>query len=232
MSKSSLPSSSRPNDYFDLPDEARADDQYVVEKIMGKRRSRKGKWEYLLKWAGFSEADNTWEAKEDIHPDLVAEYERTHIEVDALNPIYSTLGDDSAIKARTSLSTSTSSNHTESPPAKKKKKTSNSVVLNSSSSSTITTTTTPATITTTTTTTTIAAAKELPKKTFGVEKGWRVRAVIGAAKQKDSSVLYAVDYVQGSPVLREYVPSEIAHIYIPRELIEFFQKKIVWNSPK
>jgi len=68
------------------------------------------------------------------------------------------------------------------------------------------------------------------KKVFGVEKGWRVRAVIGAAKQKDSSVLYAVDYVQGSPLLREYVPSEIAHNYIPRELIEFFQKKIVWNS--
>jgi hypothetical protein len=57
-----------------------------------------------------------------------------------------------------------------------------------------------------------------------------VRAVIGAAKQKDSTVLYAVDYIQGSPILREYVPSEIAHVYIPRELIEFFQKKIVWNS--
>ncbi len=74
------------------------------------------------------------------------------------------------------------------------------------------------------------ALTEPTKKVFGVEKGWRVRAVIGAAKQKDSSVLYAVDYVQGSPLLREYVPSEIAHVYIPRELIEFFQKKIVWNS--
>lgn len=45
-------SSSRPNDFFDLPEEARADDQYVVEKILAKRRTRKGKWEYLLKWAG------------------------------------------------------------------------------------------------------------------------------------------------------------------------------------
>jgi hypothetical protein len=44
--------STRPNDYFDLPDEARADAQYVVEKVLAKRRSRKGKWEYLLKWAG------------------------------------------------------------------------------------------------------------------------------------------------------------------------------------
>lgn len=105
------------------------------------------------------------------------------------------------------MSSSSSSNHTDSPPVKKKKRTSTSVVATSP----------PVT------------SSEPTKKVFGVEKGWRVRAVIGAAKQKDSSVLYAVDYVQGSPLLREYVPSEIAHVYIPRELIEFFQKKIVWN---
>ena len=52
MSTSSPPSKARPNDFFDLPDEARADDQYVVEKVIAKRRNRKGKWEYLLKWAG------------------------------------------------------------------------------------------------------------------------------------------------------------------------------------
>jgi len=205
MSTSSVRSKTRPNDYFDLPDEARADDQYVVEKILAKRRIRKGKWEYLLKWAGFSDDDNTWEGENDIHPDLIAEFERHQAELDTSNPVYSTVGEEQPIKSR--VSSSTSSNHTDSPPAKKKKRTSNSIV---STSPIIT--------------------NEPTKKLFGVEKGWRVRAVIGAAKQKDSSVLYAVDYVQGSPLLREYVPSEIAHIYIPRELIEFFQKKIVWNS--
>jgi hypothetical protein len=159
-----------------------------------------------------SNADNTWEAGHDIHPDLIAEFERHQVDIDASNPIYTASGEDPPTKPRASLSSSTSSsNRTESPPAKKKKKTSNSVVL--------------------TTTPTTTVENELPKQTFGVEKGWRVRAVTGAAKQKDSSVLYAVDYVQGSPLLREYVPSEIAHSYIPRELIEFFQKKIVWNSP-
>jgi len=201
-------SKTRPNDYFDLPDEARADDQYVVEKILAKRRVRKGKWEYLLKWAGYGDEDNTWEGEQDIHPDLIAEFERKQAESDASNPIYSTLGEDAPAKLR--VSSSSSSNRTESPPAKKKKKTSNTMVLTS----------TPI----------VAAPSEPEKKVFGVEKGWRVRAVIGAAKQKDSTVLYAVDYVQGSPILREYIPSEIAHIHIPRELIEFFQKKIVWNS--
>ncbi|CAF3143840.1 unnamed protein product [Rotaria sp. Silwood2] len=204
-SSSSPPSTTRPNDYFDLPEEARADAQYVVEKVLAKRRNRKGKWEYLLKWAGFGDEDNTWELQHDIHPDLIAEFERHQVELDASNPVYSTLGEDPPVKSHTPSST-----RTESPPAKKKRKTSSSIPS------------TPSTVKTKTT-------NETSRKVFGVEKGWRVRAVIGAAKQKDSSVLYAVDYAQGSPVLREYVPSDIAHNYIPRELIEFFQKKIVWN---
>ncbi|CAF0733068.1 unnamed protein product [Rotaria sordida] len=206
-SSTSPPASTRPNDYFDLPEEARADDQYVVEKVLGKRRNRNGKWEYLLKWAGFGNDDNTWEAEHDIHPELIADFERQHVELDPSNPVYSTLDEDPPIKSRVS-----SSNRSVSPPAKKKRKTSNTV------------SSTPSTTKIKTTT------NETSRKVFGVEKGWRVRAVIGAAKQQDSSVLYAVDYVEGSPVLREYVPSNIAHIYIPRELIEFFQKKIVWNS--
>ncbi|UJR37834.1 hypothetical protein I4U23_030524 [Adineta vaga] len=232
MSTSLPPStSSRPNDFFDLPEEARADDQYVVEKILAKRRNRKGKWEYLLKWAGFGDADNTWESQNDIHPDLIAEFERQQVEADASNPIYSVIGEDQPQpqlqKSRVSVSAPTSSLiQTESPPPKKKKKTSNSVILTSAN------TKSPASSFSSSTIAAAAATDEVRKKVFGVEKGWRVRAVIGAAKQKDSSVLYAVDYVQGSPVLREYVPSEVAHIYIPRELIEFFQKKIVWNTPK
>lgn len=158
-----------------------------------------------------SDEDNTWELQNDIHPDLIAEFERQKAEVDAANPIYSTIGEDPPKKSR--ISSSSSSNRTTSPPKKKKKRTSNSIVSASSDTSL------PS-----------PPVSEPKRKLFGVEKGWRVRAVIGAAKQKDSSVLYAVDYVQGSPLLREYVPSEVAHVHIPRELIEFFQKKIVWNS--
>ena len=156
--------------------------------------------------------DNTWELEHDIHPDLIGEFDRQKAEADAANPIYSTIGEDPPKKSR--ISSSSSSNRTSSPPKKKKKRTSNSVVSTTSETSMLSP----------------SVVNEPPRKLFGVEKGWRVRAVIGAAKQKDSSVLYAVDYVQGSPLLREYVPSEVAHVHIPRELIEFFQKKIVWNS--
>jgi len=198
MSISSPSPPARTSDPLNLSEEAKADEQFIVEKILAKRRTRKGKWEYLLKWAGFSNEDNTWEGQNDIHPDLIAEFERQQLDKDAA--IYSTIGDDPPVAQKSPA-----------PPVRPRlssiKKKKNKINTSSLPSSTETLT-----------------------KTFGVQKGWHVRAVIGAAKQKDSSVVYAVDYVQGSPKLREYIPSEIAHIYIPRELIEFFQKKIVWNS--
>ena len=42
-----------------------ADEEYVVEKIVDKR-TRNGRQEYLLKWKGYSSAENTWEPKENV----------------------------------------------------------------------------------------------------------------------------------------------------------------------
>jgi Chromo (CHRromatin Organisation MOdifier) domain len=50
------------------------DNQYKVEELVRKRRIR-GKVQYLVKWLGYSDIENTWEAKRDIDPDLVAAFE-------------------------------------------------------------------------------------------------------------------------------------------------------------
>ena len=54
------------------------EDEFVVEKILEKRRTKKGKAEYLVKWKDFDlSGDNTWEPIRNIvkYQQLVEEFE-------------------------------------------------------------------------------------------------------------------------------------------------------------
>jgi transposase InsO family protein len=53
------------------------DDTYEVEKILGKR-ARKGKIEYLVKWVGYDESENTWEPTHHLNcPERVREFKES-----------------------------------------------------------------------------------------------------------------------------------------------------------
>lgn len=58
------------------------DDQYIVERLLGKRvhriRGRKVV-QYFVKWKGYPEEENNWVDKGNIHKDLVKEYENVCI---------------------------------------------------------------------------------------------------------------------------------------------------------
>ncbi|XP_032363363.1 chromobox protein homolog 1-like [Etheostoma spectabile] len=59
--------------------EEEEEEEYVVEKVLD-RRVVKGRVEFLLKWKGFSDEDNTWEPQDNLDLDLITEYMQRHKE--------------------------------------------------------------------------------------------------------------------------------------------------------
>jgi len=66
----------KPDDEVDAAEGEEEEEEYVVEKIVDSRKGKGGKKEYLLKWKGYPDSENTWEPQENLDcSDMIEAFE-------------------------------------------------------------------------------------------------------------------------------------------------------------
>ncbi len=70
----------RENPSEDEDNDEEIGDPYLVEKIVQRRFFRNNQYEYLVKWCGYSDSDNTWELPSNVPDDIQSAFERTLVE--------------------------------------------------------------------------------------------------------------------------------------------------------
>ncbi|XP_023977463.1 chromodomain Y-like protein isoform X1 [Physeter macrocephalus] len=94
-----------------------SEELYEVERIVDKRKNKKGKTEYLVRWKGYDSEDDTWEPEQHLVncEEYILDFNRRHAEKQKEGP-FTRASRTSPSNARKQISRSTNSSFSKAPP--------------------------------------------------------------------------------------------------------------------
>ncbi|XP_063700339.1 heterochromatin protein 1-like [Culicoides brevitarsis] len=181
-------------------------EDYVVEKIVN-RRVNKGKVEYLLKWKGYDESQNTWEPKENLEcPELIKEFEDKR--KSGKEKEKEKEKDSKPTKRKTDEALGTSDDEKEAKKQKSNNK--NSVGSKNKENNTKD-----------------KSDEEIEEGKTGFDMGYVPEKIIGATDQ-DGKLLFLVQWKGKNKA--QLVESKIARKHCPDLVIDFYEARLTWQQ--
>ncbi|CAF0885129.1 unnamed protein product [Rotaria sordida] len=199
--------------------DSNASSEYEVEKILAKRRRRRGGYEYFIKWVGYDNSANEWIPESSLNcPQRVAEFER----------------EEARKRKRTRKERERTYSQKRRNNNKRSKKRRVKVIEDDDNDGNDDDEQEPTKSVESSTGSTTNSDKDQEKNliTYGVEKGYQVQAILGINRTKGDQLHYLVHYK--SPTMfddnMELIPANVAKKYCEDELIQFYETRITWND--
>jgi len=187
------------------------------KKILAKRRRRRGGYEYYIKWVGYDDSANEWIPESSLNcPERLAEFRR-----------------EEARKRQRSKRERRHSQRRRSN-TKRLKKRRVKIIDNDDEEEDGDGEDQP--MKSVESSNSISTNSDKDQKTnsiiYGVEKGYKVQAILGINRTKSEQLHYLAHYK--SPTIfednMELIPSNIAKKYCEDEIIQFYETRIAWND--
>ncbi|XP_037945440.1 heterochromatin protein 1-like [Teleopsis dalmanni] len=180
------------------------EEEYVVEKICG-RRVRKGKFEYFLKWKGYSEEENTWDPEEHLYcQDLIEQYEaeRTKDEAGARQKSEAKDTSNRPFSSTSNKREPKDSGTSSSNSANKKKRRESEKYVKPDG---------------------FVGQNEV----YGFDKGLVAEKILGASDSNGSLTFFiqfrGVDQA-------EMIPASVVNLKMPQMVIKFYEERLSWHT--
>lgn len=189
-----------------------SEEEYVVEKIVD-RREKKGKIEYLLKWKGYDSSANTWEPKENLEcPELIKAFEDTRT-----LPKKEPTKEKEKKKSKPSSTTGSGSSKRKDSDAENDGSDDDDNASTKSNKSK--------------STTTAAADNDATASDDGMngfEKGYAPEKILGAT-EANNELLFLIQWKDKDKA--QLVSSKEARKHCPQLVIDFYEERLIWQSP-